>query len=480
MVRRCFDNRSGMWALSLMGAAGVAAASHAQTEPTVLSIDSQEEWSSVAGPAGNYIIADGNVTSTQAGATFSSGVIEYDNLQSFGRITFSQSGHWGPSQWDDAGSLGPRQNHSDAPVFISPGEGDYWYLNALSGGGDYHAWHSTDMENWTAHGNVTGRDWVTSAEYANGTFYVYYDAPNDENPHLLTFTDLGDASTRVNHGMVLDTESHGSDMAAFRDLDGTFHIVYEDWMAINARQHSWDSQYAGHTSSPDGINGFSAHEHNPVIDLRGTDTGANGTYTHPFSGEHTYNIYDGSLDAFGDYELIRVGDTYYLFCDYHPEGGSVQLGYWMSDSLDEHFVFGGSLRTNNHPDPTVGFAEGEFIIMIQDREDLTSSGPWIDGLEVQAGVDTDGDGEVDVWTEWTEVSETYGRIDGFAKAFSVDPADLDLSDLPEGYGLQFNFRAGNTDITIDHVSIESVTVPEPSSLGVLGGMLLLCLRRRLY
>ncbi len=433
---------------------------YAQNELNTVFIDSQDEWNNVVNTANGLTISDGLVIPSRRNL-FTSKTITYDTKQSFERITFAQSGKWDSEQWDDSGNLGP-SSEPDAPIFISPSAGNYWYINAVQGGRDYHAWHSTDMVNWTSHGNVTGENWVTSAEYANGTFYVYYDEPNDENPHLLTFTDLGDVSTRKNHGMVLNTQSHGSDMAAFRDLDGTFHIVYEDWMAINARQHSWDSQYAGHTSSPDGINGFSAHEHPAVIDLRGNDTGTDANYIHPYSGEHTYNIYDGSLDAFGDYEMIRVGDTYYLFADYHPEGGSVRLGYWMSDSLDKHFEFGGTIRTNLHPDPTVGFAEGEFVMFIQDHDDLTSSGPWVEGVEVQVGVDEDGDELIDVWTDWVSVSESYGRIEGFAKAYSVDPADYDLSDLPEGFGFQFRFRSNNNAI-IDKVTIESANIPEPTS-----------------
>jgi hypothetical protein len=315
------------------------------------------------------------------------------------------------------------------------------------------------MVDWTDHGPVTGQDWITSAEYHDGTFFVYYDEPNDENPHLMTFTDITDASTRVLHGEVLDTQSHGSDMAAFRDLDGTFHIIYEDWMAINARQHSWDSQYAGHTSSLDGINGFTAHEHTPPIDRRGNPTGQILQYNHP-NGTYEYEVHDGPLDAWGDYELIRVGDTYYLFADDHPEGSSIGLGYWYSDDLYGEFTYGGMIRNGLHPDPTAGFAEGEFVMFVQGPalgagQDLTSSGPWVNGVEAQAGVDTDGDGNIDVWTDWQVISESYSRIDGFAKAYAVDPAALDLSSLPEGFGIQFRFRTDDPNAIFDRVILES-------------------------
>ena len=425
-------------------------------------IDSQDEWyAAAASDATQFTLSNGLATPTHAGAIFESHVQRFTHKQRFETLTLAQTPQWGAGKWESSGNLGP-STEFDAPVFVSPAEGEYYYLNRNNSGPIYHVWSSPDMVNWTDHGPVTGQDWVTSAEYHDGTFYIYYDEPNDENPHLMTFTDLTDASTRVDHGEVLDNESHGSDMAAFRDLDGSFHIIYEDWSAINARQHSWDSQYAGHTSSPDGINGFTAHEHTPPIDRRGNPTGQILQYNHP-NGTYQYEVHDGSLDAWGDYELIRVGDTYYLFADDHPEGSGIGLGYWYSDDLYGEFTYGGKIRDGMHPDPTAGFAEGEFVMFVQGPatgagQDLTSSGPWVDGVEAQAGVDTDGDGEIDVWTEWQDVSEQYSRIDGFAKAYAVDPADLDLSGLPDGFGIQFRIRTNDTAAVFDSVIVESTTL----------------------
>lgn len=97
---------------------------------------------------------------------------------------------------------------------------------------------------------------------------------------------------------------------------------------------------------------------------------------------------------------------------------------------------------------------------------------------VVVGVDTDGDGEIDEWTDWVEVSESYGRIDGFAKAFSVDPAAMDLTGLPDGYGIQFMYRVGDTEAPIDSVVIESAAVvPEPNAFMALGLGCWLCLLR---
>lgn len=416
-------------------------------------IDSQLDWHRAAESLSDFRIVDGMLFPQSVGAVFTSHVMQFPEKQSFEAIRFGQPGYWGEDQWKNAGNLGPTEE-ADAPVFISPAAGKYWYLNAVSGGGEYNAWHSTDFVNWTDYGNVTEKDWVTSAEYADGHFFIYYDEPNDEDPHLIRFTDLRSAEGRIEHGLVFDDPSHGSDIAAFRDLDGRFHLIYEDWSAINARAHSWDSQVAGRTSSPDGIHGFTNRGHQPVIDLRGQNKGRKKSYQHP-NGTYEYEVHAGPHDAFGDFEMIRVGDRYYLFCDFHPEGVEIGLGYWMSDSLDRHFDFGGVIRRNVHPDPSAGFAEGEFVMFVQGGDDLKSSGPWVDAIEARAGVDQDGDGIIDVWTEWSRVRESYGRIDGFAKVFSAEPAELDLSRLPAGFGIRFMVRFGAVGAILDRVAVVS-------------------------
>ena len=429
-------------------------------------IETQEQWVAAASNSQQFTIENGRAAPTTQNAVFESRVQLFEKKQKFTKFTMKQTENWGMAKWTDAGKVAP-DNKRDAAVFISPKEGEYYYLNSPYGGTNYHVYHSTDMENWTSYGDVIGKNWVTSAEYADGKFYIYYDNPNDEDPHLITFTDLKTGAGRTDHGKVLDSPSSGSDMAAFRDKTGTFHIIYEDWSAIDAQAHSWDSQYAGHTSSPDGINGFTAHEHTAVIDNRGNPTGAIGTYTHPHTGAKTYQVHDGSLDAYGDYEMIQIGDTYYLFCDYHPEGEAIGLGYWMSKDLYGKFEWGGVIRTGLHPDPAVGFANGKFYMFVQDLDDMTSSGPWVDGIKCQVGVDTDGDGEADVWTEWQEIVETYARLEGFAKIFELDPAEIDLSDLPEGYGIQFRFSSEELGAVMDGIYIESHDVPEPTILSLL-------------
>lgn len=157
------------------------------------------------------------------------------------------------------------------------------------------------------------------------------------------------------------------------------------------------------------------------------------TYDKFSPADHPYTIdtrSDPTTNAFGDYELIRVGETYYLFGDYHPQGAGsndsrMSVAYWHSEDLYGEFEFGGLLRGKTHPDPTVGFAEGEFLMIIQSNDGYegddafstngdmatpTSTGPWVDVVQARAGVDTDGDGNVDEWAVWQDVSAATERI----------------------------------------------------------------------
>ena len=458
-------------------------------------IDSQMEWLQAIG-SGPYSISNGTAGPTTSNAVFESVVQQFVQKQRFENLTFKQTPDWVGGQWIGQGELGP-ESTTDAPVVLSIGPGDYWYFNRRSGSGrEYNGFHSTDMQNWTHVGNVMGTDgtnpngapeyeWTTTAEFKAGVggardqILLYYDAPNDHDPHVMSIDIIApgqlDFSSRTYHGQVLqdadgnDIQTPGSDMAMFRNLDGVFHMVHEDWSIIFARHHSWDSQLAGHSSSFDGINGFVYNEHpriieepgNPVLDGDGNPTFA--TATHP-NRDYIYQVHD-RLDAWGDYEMIRVGDYYYLFCDDHPENGNIGLGYWYSDDIDGEFIYGGKIKDDFHPDPGVMFAEGEFHLFVQRSQDFSSTGPWVDGVEAQAGVDTDGDGVVDEWTEYQTVNESYFHIEGFAKAYGANDATLDLSSLPEGYGLQIRFRASNTLAVLDSIALNATAVEVCGQLG---------------
>ena len=60
------------------------------------------------------------------------------------------------------------------------------------------------------------------------------------------------------------------------------------------------------------------------------------------------------------------------------------------------------------------------------------------------GVDTTNNGTIDKWSDWQVVKEEYDYMEGFAKQIEKIPAQMDLSDLPEGYGFQFEVKINDT------------------------------------
>lgn len=403
-------------------------------------VENDTQWKRAEENSRNLAFDGGWAEPTAKRAHFESVVKTYERKRHAKRIVFKQSPLW--NNWTGTGNVGP-QGTRNAPVFVAAGEGDYWYFAAKKGSRGYHAWHSTDMQNWTHHGQVTESNWMTTAEYADGNFYLYYDEPNDEDPHLVVDKDLTDGKNR-DLGEVFADPSHGSDAGIFRDEDGSFHLIYEDWSPINARAHSWDSPLAGHADSPDGIKGFEPHEHPAPIDERTVPTPEFGTYHHGPTGEHAYHKHQGPQNAYGDYTLLKVGTQYYIFCDYHPHDGPIRVGYWTNDALETPFQWGGEIGKGFHPDPTIGFAEGRFYLIVQRADDYVSPGPWVDNVEARAGVDEDGDGAIDQWTDWQIIRERYSRKRGFARIVETTPAAIDLSSLPAGRGFKFEFKTEDT------------------------------------
>jgi hypothetical protein len=464
-------------------------------------IDSQDDWTNAVATQSKLEIKDGLAIPTEQVATLTSNVRRFDEKQRALSITLEQSPIW--QNWNPVANLGPA-NLGDAPVFLAIGPKNYWMFGRCGGKrgkdfkpepatlegfdvqlqttpwpnqfdapgglekglGGYHAWQSKDMVNWVHHGPVTERFscWVTSAEYKDGKVYIYYDYPNDQDPHVYVDEDLTDGKPGKNMGIAVKDPSHGSDAGFIRDKEGRFHVIVEDWSPINASKRSWDSPLAGHAVSDDGITDWKFLK--PAVDERTTDTGEIAEYRHPHWLQHPdwdtnigkYHVHQPEQAAYGDWAAICVGDQYYLFCDYDPAGGhSMSVGWFTSPSINEQFTWCDQVGSG-HPDPDVGFAEGRFYLFTQQKTDYVSPGPWVERVEVRMGVDTDNDGKLDTWSDWTDAKETYDYCPGLSKHVNKTPAIVELNDLPAGYG--FGFELKMTDTTenkskpmLDRISI---------------------------
>jgi len=464
-------------------------------------IESQNDWTANVASHSDFKIKDGRAIPTASEATLQSVVKQFPTKRSIESITVVQSPDW--QNWTPVKPVGP-VNMADAPVFLTKGPNDYWMFGMYGnkdqregftgqaveldgfdvplltspfknqfdapGGlkpslGGYHAWQSRDMVNWVHHGPVTETfsRWVTTAEYVDGKTYLYYDYPNDQDPHVYIDEDLTDGMPGTNMGMAFKDPSNGSDCTFFRASDGRFHVIYEDWSPINAKDHAWDSPLAGHAVSSDGLGDFQILP--PAVDLRTTPTGVIKTHPHPHWKAHPdwdtnlaeYEEHLPVQDAFGDWCMIQVGEQFYLFGDYdhaeHSAGAGnprkeaqakMSIARFTTNSLDEEFKLVGDFGKTGHPDPDIGFAEGQFYLVTQADQDFVSPGPWVDTVEVRVGVDTNKDGAIDEWTAWQSISVHYDLVEGFAKLVSKTPASLDLSGLPEGYGFQFEMKVTET------------------------------------
>ena len=476
-------------------------------------VDSQSDWTQNIESNDGVDIQDGVVSPKETKGTILSKMKRFDNKRSVSSIVFDQSPTW--QNWEPVKNIGP-SNMLDAPVALSLGPKNYWLFGKYGSGrkkkkgapkenppaftsqpvtldgfdiplqstrfanqfdapgglkkslGGYHAWQSRDMVNWVHHGPVTETfsKWVTSAEFFDGKAYIYYDFPNDQDPHVYVDDDLTDGVPGKNMGKALDDPSHGSDTGFIRDLDGRFHAIYEDWSPINAQKRSWDSPLAGHAVSDDGIGGFTILP--PAVDVRTNPTGKMGTYKHPHwtkedpenykSRIGEYEIHEPNQEAFGDWAAIGIGGQYYLFGDYDPDHEQPMSTAWFtSSSLDEPFKFCGNVG-EGHPDPDIFFAEGKFYLITQQKMDYVSPGPWVDGVEARVGVDTTNDGNADHWTQWQSVKETYDYTEGFAKQIAKTPAALDLNNVPEGFGFQFEVKLSDSTENASKPLLEKVTM----------------------
>ena len=473
-------------------------------------IDSQAEWEKAVESQTSIEFKDGMASPNAATATFKSKVKRFETKRKAGSFTVRQSDVW--QNWNPRTNIGPKLG--DSPVFVSVGPQDYWMMGrcymkpkrpleevrlpgydepllktakpnefVASGGlephaGGYQVWHSRDMETWVYYGSVTEKfsSWVTTAEYVDGKFYIYYDFPNDQDPHLYIDDDLTDGKPGKNMGLAFEDPSHGSDCVFIRDKKGDFHVIYEDWSPIFANRRSFDSPLAGHAVSKDGLKDFTILA--PAVDHRTNPTGVIKTYKHPhwvkedpkrFSSDiGEYEVHEPEQFAYGDWSAVCIGDQYYLFGDLDPPGkppkqpgekGGIHMsvGWFTSDSLDQPFQYCDKIG-QGHPDPDICFAGGQFFLATQMETDYISPGPWVETVDVRVGVDTSNDGQTDCWTPWHKVKERYNHTPGFAKQIARTPAELDLAALPEGYGFQFEIKLSDTTANKSKPEINRVTL----------------------
>jgi hypothetical protein len=466
-------------------------------EKNSLVLQSTQDWKNYAQEIDGVSIENGVIAPVKKKGVYRSRFIAFPQKRSVQSITLSCSPKW--DNWQATPKKVAPRTLGDAPIFLVKGSKDYWLFGRYKGGnpkskgfkpkevnmegyempllttpssnlftapgglkkdlGGYHAFQSRDMKNWIHHGSVTNRHakWSTTAEFVDGKAYIYYDFPNDQDPHLYIDDDLTDGKPGKDMGLAFLDPSDGSDCAIIRDLDGKFHLIYENHSPINARSHSWDSPLAGHAVSDTGIGGFKILP--PAVDYRTKPTGIFKEYSHPHwhaeqpqkfpAKEGTkqayarYEVHEPVQDAYGDWGAIAIGGRYYLVGDFHPAHQSIRTAILTSPSLDEKFEFIGELG-QGHPDPDIGFAEGQFYLINQTSKDYVSPGPWVETVEVRVGVDTNKDGKVDAWSKWAEVKEKYDHIPGFSKQIERIPASLNLKKLPKGHGLGFEIRLSDT------------------------------------
>ena len=190
-------------------------------------INNQADWKKNIQSSKGIIIEDGLVFPKEKTGHFKTKLKKFKTKKSLQSLTLNQSPVW--QNWVEVPGVGP-SNLGDAPVFLAKGPKDYWMFGRYKplrakkgqnsakftpqdvklegydiplkttpdenqfnapgglekGLGGYHAWQSRDMKTWVHHGPVTPgfAKWTTTAEQVGGKTYIYYDFPNDQDPHL--------------------------------------------------------------------------------------------------------------------------------------------------------------------------------------------------------------------------------------------------------------------------------------------------------
>jgi hypothetical protein len=468
-------------------------------EPLV--IDSQDQWLHFTASSEGICLSDGAAQVLSMKSYLRSRKYSFEQKKSIHSIRFNQTPSW--LHWTPLTDIKPT-NLKDAPVFAVRGNKDYWLFGRYQkinhsgfipkkvilegysdelittpdprqfnapGGlrpslGGYHAWKSRDMKTWVHYGPVSEffSRWVTSAEFVDGILYLYYDYPNDQDPHLYIDTDLTDGVPGSNMGLAFKTPCNGSDSLILRDRGGVFHIIYEDWSTIDPSSHHWDAPIAGHATGFRGYADFTVRE--PMIDLRTNPTGNFGSYLHPHWLEHpqwTSNIgifqeHSPEQDAFGDWAGIVIENRLYLFGDYLPAGSeSIHLAWFTSSSISPPLVFCGELPSE-HPDPDIGFAENRFYLFTQQPITYSSTGPWVGSVAVRILMDTDNDGIMDKTSTWKPVSESYSKAQNYAKIIDKTAAVAQFPEMDSGYSFIVEIMTSNDESDPVFPSIDSLII----------------------
>ena len=234
------------------------------------SIESAAEWTQNIETSDGATVEDGMVFPSEKRATVLTRIHSSATKRSAASLTINQSPIW--QNWEPVKNIGP-SNLNDAPVLLTIGPDNYWIFGRYGSGqsgrkkkgkdknkknaqpaekqieqatpfvaedatlegfdiplkttrfanqfdapgglkpgrGGYHAWQSRDMKNWVHHGPVTETfsKWVTNAEQVDGKTLIYYDFPNDQDPHVYVDEDLFDGEPGKNMGMAVKDPSHG-------------------------------------------------------------------------------------------------------------------------------------------------------------------------------------------------------------------------------------------------------------------------------
>ena len=197
-------------------------------------IDTSEEWQGVTREMEGLTVNGGLLSPDGKQGIYRSTLKRYAEKRSPRSLTLTASTAW--ENWEPTSRKVAPPTLGDAPIFLVKGPQDYWLFgrsiiprNAkvppefkaepatlegfdfplqttpfehlfdapgglMKGLRGYHAWQSRDMVNWVHHGPVSAEHakWATTAELVDGKLYLYYDFPNDQDPHLYIDDDLTD------------------------------------------------------------------------------------------------------------------------------------------------------------------------------------------------------------------------------------------------------------------------------------------------